>query len=102
MGEMTLRRDGTATRPHERALAGSSPGGVPGPEDDGWINPGSLAPDPGLVALLPATFLLEEGLLPWRRSGAATVVLCAFPRRSTRHLPRLRAALGGPVRLART
>jgi cellulose synthase/poly-beta-1,6-N-acetylglucosamine synthase-like glycosyltransferase len=102
MGEMTLRWDGTAAPPDHMPPAADAPGRDPRTEDDGWIDPGGLSPDPSLVALLPPTFLLEEGLLPWRRSGAATVVLCAFPRRSIRHLPRLRTALGGPVRLART
>lgn len=62
-----------------------------------WPGP----PDPALIARLDPVFALTEGLLPWRRAGAATVVLCAAPRRALAHLPRLEEELGGPVRLAR-
>ena len=102
MGEMTRLWDGTEDPPDHMAPEGDAPGRDMAREDEGWIDPGGLGPDPCLVAALPPVFMIEEGLLPWRRTGTATVVLCAFPRRSVRHLPRLRSALGGPVRLART
>ncbi|EYD77770.1 Glycosyl transferase, group 2 family protein [Rubellimicrobium mesophilum DSM 19309] len=66
----------------------------------GTVDLATLPPDPSLAALLPPLLALREGVLPWRRSGAATVVVCADPSRAIRTLPQLEAALG-PVRLAR-
>ncbi len=68
-----------------------------------WITPqpdGIDAPDPLLVRGFGAERCLRLGLLPWRRSGGATLVLSPDPEAASRHLPMLEAELG-PVRLAR-
>jgi len=70
-----------------------------GPEF-GSVDLRALPPDPRLAALLPPRLALDEGLLPWRRIGAETVVLSADPSAALSHLPGLEAFLG-PVRLAR-
>lgn len=105
MGESTLRwRRATARpdhRPPEGAAAAAGPQGTRA-VDAGWVDLGAHPADPALLQVLPPAFMLEEGLLPWRRSGTTVVVLCAFPRRSAHHLPHLRGAFGGAVRLART
>ncbi|TNC74592.1 glycosyltransferase [Rubellimicrobium roseum] len=83
-------------------------GARPGPASAEWasdgeptfIDPIRQAPDPSLAAGLDPVFALTQGLLPWRRTGAVTVVLAADPRAAHRYLPRLESHLG-PVRLAR-
>ena len=77
---------GTWTAPRQ------SPGEQP-------IDPLALPPDPLLTASLPPAWAMTQGLLPWRRAGGATIVLCADPGASLVHLDRLEPALGR-VRLA--
>ena len=78
-----------------------SPAAAPA-RDETWetIDLRALPPDRSLGLLLPPVPALQAGLLPWRRTGAATVVLSADPSGALDHLPWLEAALG-PVRLAR-
>jgi cellulose synthase/poly-beta-1,6-N-acetylglucosamine synthase-like glycosyltransferase len=53
------------------------------------------------MASLDPVDALSNGLLPWRRAGAAVVVLSAVPSRAVVHLARLKAAFGTDVRIAR-
>lgn len=63
------------------------------------IDPLAEPPDPLLVQALGAEFCISTGLLPWRRSGDAVVVLSARPGQVRRHLGTLTRNLG-PVRMA--
>lgn len=65
----------------------------------GQVDPVVLPPEGALAGAVDPVLLLREGLLPWRRSGAVTVVLAADPGRAQAHLPLLARELG-PVRLA--
>ncbi len=59
----------------------------------------SCPPDPLLIRRLGAGDCLRYGLLPWRKSGGATIVLTARPGQVRRHIDRLTAVFG-PVRMA--
>ena len=63
------------------------------------IDPLATPPDPALIRKLGAGRCLRLGLLPWRRVGAATVVLAARPGAVRRHETAL-AAIFGQVRMA--
>jgi cellulose synthase/poly-beta-1,6-N-acetylglucosamine synthase-like glycosyltransferase len=63
------------------------------------IDPLANPPDPLLVRAVGAEFCISTGLLPWRRSGDAVVVLSARPGQVRRHLGTLTRTLG-PVRMA--
>ncbi len=99
MGEGSLRWRRFEVAPEPVAEVASSPEGAADPS--AWTDPTGHPPDPELLVGVPPVLLLEEGLLPWRRAGDTIEVLCAFPHHAERHLPRLQAALGAPVRLVR-
>lgn len=101
MAEGSLRRQ-DASRVGPVPTKWSEPDQFLAADDKDCIDPSALEVDPDLVPRLPAAFLIEEQLLPWMRSGGVVVVLCASPRRSAVHRPRLVAAFGCEVRLART
>ncbi len=63
------------------------------------IDPADDPPDPELVDRLGAARCLRDGLLPWRRIGAATVVATAHPQDFAAQQPGLTEALG-PVVMA--
>lgn len=63
------------------------------------IDPVALPPDPRLPGRLGGADCLARGLLPWRRTGARTVVLTADPAGFERARPGLEDALG-PVAMA--
>ncbi len=56
-------------------------------------------PDVRLIDRLGADFCIRKGLLPWKRVGGATVVICARPDEFAALAPEM-AAEFGPVRLA--
>lgn len=58
------------------------------------VDPLSDPPDPRLMDRLGLATCLRDGLLPWRRVGAATVVLTARPEEFARHAARLEACFG--------
>ncbi len=87
-----LRRDVTALRPRPPAEAWAL--GVQ------TVDPRLGQADPGLVARLTPQRCLALRVLPWRRVGAATLVLSADLAAARLHLAELEAALGH-VRLAR-
>lgn len=58
------------------------------------VDPRTDPPDAALIGTLDPAFCLREGVLPWRRAGAASVVLCARPEDFARARPVLEAALG--------
>ncbi|MCF1708501.1 glycosyltransferase [Tabrizicola sp. J26] len=64
-----------------------------------FVDPRESAPDPRQIDRLGAVDCLRLGLLPWRRIGAATVVLADHPDTLRRHRGTVEAALG-PVTLA--
>lgn len=51
-------------------------------------------PDVRLVDLLGADFCVKNGVVPWKRAGAATVVICSHPDDFERLAPELEKALG--------
>ncbi|WP_259444679.1 glycosyltransferase [Neotabrizicola shimadae] len=51
-------------------------------------------PLPGLVDMVDPAFCLREALLPWRRLGAATMVLTARPEEFENHRPMLERTYG--------
>ena len=63
------------------------------------LSPAQTPPDPRLAGALDPVFCLENGLLPWVRSGGVTLVACARPERFLHVRDRVRQQLG-PVRLA--
>lgn len=63
------------------------------------VDPLREPPDPALIRQLGAGRCIRLGLLPWRRVGAATVVLAAGPGQLRRHQALLSATFG-PVRMA--
>jgi glycosyltransferase XagB len=65
------------------------------------VDPVAVPPDPILVHRLGAGNCLRLGLLPWQRSGDATVILSARPGQMRRHLDML-TGIFGPVRMAHT
>ncbi|NTT86060.1 glycosyltransferase [Tabrizicola fusiformis] len=65
----------------------------------GLIDPMALPPDPRLVDRLGLATCLAEGLLPWRHSGGATVILTPYPEDFHRHRAHLET-LFGPLILA--
>lgn len=65
----------------------------------GLIDPSARPPDPRLVDRLGLDACLADGLLPWRHSGGATVILTPHPEEFPRHRKRLEA-LFGPLILA--
>ncbi|MFZ1469018.1 MAG: glycosyltransferase [Paracoccaceae bacterium] len=63
------------------------------------VNPMSPLPEPALVDAIGAQDCLRLGLVPWRRAGAATIVVTSRPEDFARLRPRLEQALG-PVLMA--
>lgn len=63
------------------------------------VNPCAPLPDPALIDRLGVQLCLRHGLLPWRRAGAATVVVTSRPDTFTRLRPLLERRLG-PVLMA--
>lgn len=63
------------------------------------VDPVAQPPDPRLIDRLGAGFCLQSGLLPWRGTGGATVVLTARPEEFERHRPLLEERFG-PVIMA--
>ncbi len=64
-----------------------------------FVDPAETPPDPREISRLGAVTCLRLGVLPWRRIGAATVVLVDHPDTLRRHRGTVEAALG-PVALA--
>lgn len=62
------------------------------------INPVEAPPDPRLLARYGTENILKNQLLPWRSTGAVTIVLCASPDDFARHSDALQAYLG-PIRM---
>lgn len=58
------------------------------------VDPMADPPDLRLLDRLGLAEALRDGLLPWRRVGAVTVILTARPEEFDRHLPRLEARFG--------
>src|SRR6056297_3190483 len=78
--------------------------GRPGRHPDSACEPASLdsvPPDVGLLDRLGPARAVREGLLPWRRAGAVTVVAATSPGAAEAGRARLEA-LFGPVALAST
>src|SRR6056297_2902808 len=78
--------------------------GRPGRHPDSACEPASLdrvPPDVGLLDRLGPDRAVREGLLPWRRAGAVTVVAATSPGAAEAGRARLEA-LFGPVALAST
>lgn len=67
----------------------------------GVVDPVSQPADPDLAHRLGVSHCLREGLLPWRRTGAGTVVLTCRPDQFSRHQEAL-AAHFGDIRMAVT
>ncbi|MDP2738853.1 MAG: glycosyl transferase, partial [Pseudorhodobacter sp.] len=65
----------------------------------GMIDPARQPPDPRLIDRLGAAACLRDGLLPWRRMGAVTVIATAFPEDFARRRAQLEACFG-PVMMA--
>jgi len=65
------------------------------------IDPLENPPDPRLVTRYSTQHVLRYLLLPWRRAGGVTVILCSSPNDFDRHIDALRAYFG-PVRMALT
>lgn len=63
------------------------------------IDPALEPPDPRLVDIYRPETCLRHALLPWRRCGAATIVVTARPHLFERHQPEL-TRLFGPVVMA--
>ena len=63
------------------------------------VDPRADVPDPRLVSKYGVKNTLKYRLLPWRRCGAVTIVLCASPDDFERNHDSLTAYLG-PVRMA--
>ncbi len=89
-----LRREVTALRP--RPAPGVTETWAFGIQT---VDPRRGRADPGLVARLTPRRCLALRVLPWRRVGAATLVLCADPAITRLHLAEIEGALGH-VRLA--
>ncbi len=56
-------------------------------------------PDPRLIDALGADFCIRNGIVPWKRAGGATVVICSRPDEFARLAPTLPESFGR-VRLA--
>ena len=58
------------------------------------VDPVAQPPNPTLVSRMGAGFCARNGVLPWRRSGGVTIVLCTRPDEARRLMPELKSQLG--------
>lgn len=90
----------TLLRPRDAAARPAIPVRRGGDAVPDWPDLRIDPPDQSLVDCCPSVALLEAGLLPWRESGAAVVVLCASLEGAAPHVAWLERCLGAPVRLS--
>ncbi|MFC3180980.1 glycosyltransferase family 2 protein [Cypionkella sinensis] len=65
----------------------------------GHVDLSAAPPDPRLTAAVNPASALQDGLLPWRKVGQATVIVTAYPDLFQRHRSRLQDQFG-PVAMA--